>query len=419
MPITKLPNEATPRSKQDLLYSTLLALGGGGSGITRLPQTEVPRSEQDLLYSIMLAAQGISSGGGMVASTQAEAEAGEDNETAMTPLRVAQKIAFDFGAPTTIGKALLNLANPGAITFLRMNADNTASALSASDMRTALGLGTIATQAASAVAITGGTIAGVTSFESSATNFNVDTYGNLLAKYFKLNNSGLNQTSLSLAVVSGAVPSTPSSFTEVLRLTGGALYLSPAGAGTVVGGSLYLGSVSTVLVGGTNTVALGSASSSPSAQCFKGPNGSGTNIVGGKLSIAPGQSTGNATPGKLALQGTASGSSGSTAQTLVDVLTIASASYITLGNATVAAALTLGIAASGGLIIGQTNSTALGFWGASPVNQWNTEGTGGIASAGSGTPVLDDSKFTGGAGSLAYTINDIVAALKACGIMAA
>lgn len=291
-------------------------------------------------------------------------------------------------------------------------------AANAAAARSALSLGTIATQAASAVAITGGTIAGVTSFESSATNFNVDTYGNLLAKYFKLNNSGSNQTSLSLATVSGAVPSTPSSFAEVLRLAGGALYLSPAGTGTVVGGPLYLGSISTVLVGGTNTVALGSASSSPSAQCFKGPNGSGTNIVGGNLSIAPGQSTGNATPGKLALQGTALGSSGSTAQTLVDVLTIANASYITLGDATVAAALTLGIAASGGLIIGQTNSTALGFWGASPVNQWNTEGTGGIASAGSGTPVLDDSKFTGGAGSLAYTINDIVAALKACGVMA-
>ena len=143
MPITKLPIEATPRSKQDLLYSTLLALGGGGSGITRLPHTEVPRSEQDLLYSIMLAAQGLSTGGGLELSSQAQAEEGLDNETAMTPLRVAQKIAFDFGAPTTIGKALLNLADPSAITFLRMNADNTASALSATDMRTALGLDSV------------------------------------------------------------------------------------------------------------------------------------------------------------------------------------------------------------------------------------------------------------------------------------
>lgn len=138
--ITKLPDSTVPRSEKDLLYSTLLALGGEGGGITRLPQSETPRSEQDLLYSIMLAAQSISSGGGMDASSQSQAETGANNDTAMTPLRVAQKLAFDLGAPTTIGKSILNLANPEAITFLRMNTNNTASALSASDMRTALGL---------------------------------------------------------------------------------------------------------------------------------------------------------------------------------------------------------------------------------------------------------------------------------------
>ena len=43
---------------------------------------------------------------------------------------------------TTIGNALATLANPGAITFPRLNADNTATALSAANYRTALGLGT-------------------------------------------------------------------------------------------------------------------------------------------------------------------------------------------------------------------------------------------------------------------------------------
>ncbi len=42
--------------------------------------------------------------------------------------------------PTTVGAALINLTNPSSITFLRVNADNTVNALSASDMRTALGL---------------------------------------------------------------------------------------------------------------------------------------------------------------------------------------------------------------------------------------------------------------------------------------
>jgi hypothetical protein len=41
---------------------------------------------------------------------------------------------------TTAGKAIANLANPGAITFLRVNANNSASLLSASNERTALGL---------------------------------------------------------------------------------------------------------------------------------------------------------------------------------------------------------------------------------------------------------------------------------------
>lgn len=43
---------------------------------------------------------------------------------------------------TTAGKALANLANPSAITFPRVNADNTATLLSASDFRTAIGAGT-------------------------------------------------------------------------------------------------------------------------------------------------------------------------------------------------------------------------------------------------------------------------------------
>lgn len=46
---------------------------------------------------------------------------------------------------TTVGQAIATAANPGAITFLRANADNSASLLSASDFRTAIGLGSLAT----------------------------------------------------------------------------------------------------------------------------------------------------------------------------------------------------------------------------------------------------------------------------------
>lgn len=43
---------------------------------------------------------------------------------------------------TTVGANVFTLANPGAITFPRFNADNTVSALSAADFRTAIGAGT-------------------------------------------------------------------------------------------------------------------------------------------------------------------------------------------------------------------------------------------------------------------------------------
>lgn len=279
-------------------------------------------------------------------------------------------------------------------------------------MRTNLGLGTMATQAASAVAITGGSIYGITTFESSDPDFTVDSHGNLTAKYFKLTNSGSNQTSLFLAAVTGVVPSTPSAFSEVIRLAGGAVYISPAGTGTVISGALYLGSTATVLLGGTNAVTIGNASSSPSAQCFKGPNGSGTNIVGGKLSIAAGQSTGNATPARLALQGTTQGASGSTAQTYADVLSVLSSQYIEIGDGVI-------IDGTGsGFRFGSSPASRLGFWGAAPVTQFNTSGGGG-GGGGSGSLLLDDSTFVGSTGSTAYTVNDLISALKLCGVLAA
>jgi hypothetical protein len=46
------------------------------------------------------------------------------------------------GTPTTVGKAVVLLTNPSAIAFPRINADNTVTALSASNFRTAIGAGT-------------------------------------------------------------------------------------------------------------------------------------------------------------------------------------------------------------------------------------------------------------------------------------
>lgn len=63
--------------------------------------------------------------------------------------------------------------------------------------------------------------------------------------------------------------------------------------------------------------------------------------------------------------------------------------------------------------------TTAGFFGATPVAQPDTTGTTTGFTAGSGTAVLDDSTFTGDTGSTAYTIGDVVKALKDLGLLAA
>lgn len=62
---------------------------------------------------------------------------------------------------TTAGQAVFTVANPSAISFLRINADNSATLLSAADFRTALSLGSMALQASTTVNISGGSIGGV------------------------------------------------------------------------------------------------------------------------------------------------------------------------------------------------------------------------------------------------------------------
>ena len=80
------------------------------------------------------------------------------------------------------------------------------------------------------------------------------------------------------------------------------------------------------------TLQMGKASATPIDQVFKGPNGSGTNIAGGDVRVGPGQSTGNSTPATVVLQGTAAGASGTTAQTLVDVLTVVRQGVVRITN---------------------------------------------------------------------------------------
>jgi hypothetical protein len=72
-----------------------------------------------------------------------------------------------------------------------------------------------------------------------------------------------------------------------------------------------------------------------------------------------------------------------------------------------------------GIQIGAASDATLGLFGATPVAQQATTGTTTGFTAGVGTATNDDSTFTGGTGTAAYTIGDIVLALKNLGVLAA
>lgn len=71
-----------------------------------------------------------------------------------------------------------------------------------------------------------------------------------------------------------------------------------------------------------------------------------------------------------------------------------------------------------GAIVGGTTSETVGFYGnAGSAQQTAAAETTGFT-AGSGTAVKDDSTFTGGVGTTAYTIGDVVKVLKTLGVIA-
>lgn len=101
-------------------------------------------------------------------------------------------------------------------------------------------------------------------------------------------------------------------------------------------------------------------------------------------------------------------------------ITTSAASGLTLaGHVTMGDAKNVILNATTGTKIGTATSQKLGFWNATPVVQYSTTGTVTGFTAGSGTASKDDSTYTGNSGTKAYTVGDIVLALKTAGIMAA
>lgn len=72
-----------------------------------------------------------------------------------------------------------------------------------------------------------------------------------------------------------------------------------------------------------------------------------------------------------------------------------------------------------GTRIGTATTQKLSFYNSTPIVQPSTTGTTAGFTAGAGTAVVSGSTFTGNTGATAYTIGDIVNALKLLGLMAA
>lgn len=68
--------------------------------------------------------------------------------------------------------------------------------------------------------------------------------------------------------------------------------------------------------------------------------------------------------------------------------------------------------------IGSTTGEKIGFWGATPIVQPSSTGQLVGFTAGGGTTATDESTYTGGVGSTAYTVGDIVRHLKNIGLIA-
>jgi len=72
-----------------------------------------------------------------------------------------------------------------------------------------------------------------------------------------------------------------------------------------------------------------------------------------------------------------------------------------------------------GATLGKNNSELAGFHGSAVVQHTTTGTTVGFTQVGAGTAAFSDSTFTGDTGTAAYTIGDIVLALKNAGLMEA
>lgn len=106
--------------------------------------------------------------------------------------------------------------------------------------------------------------------------------------------------------------------------------------------TFYMGSAYDLVFGRDDAASLqmGADSGTPVAQTFKGPDGSGTNIAGGKLTVAGGRSSGSGAGGAVAVATSPAGGAGAGANSLVDRVTVNSVGQVVVGTYSAPAAST-------------------------------------------------------------------------------
>ncbi len=187
---------------------------------------------------------------------------------------------------TTVGGNLFTLANPSAITFPRFNADNTVSALSAADFRTAIGAGTSSTTGTVTSVSGAGSVNGIT-LTGTVTSSGSITLGGAL--------TGVNLTSQvtgTLPVANGGTGQT--SYTDGQLLIGntatGSLSRTTLTAGSGIAITNGNGSITITSTAAGGTVTSVAASGGTTGLTFSGSpiTTSGTLTLGGTLAVANG-----------------------------------------------------------------------------------------------------------------------------------
>jgi len=191
---------------------------------------------------------------------------------------------------------------------------------------------------------------------------------------------------------------------------------SGSGGGTLVGYSHTTSTGTNQIFGGNNT---GNGYDNALFGTSLTASGSRINMIGASYTISQDYVTafgfGNAASQAPILR--AIGTSDTTARPTLDI----TSSWATATDASRKARVVFNVydtAAREAMRIEASGSAPMiGFLGASAVVRQATTGTATGFTAGSGTAVKDDSTFTGGSGSTAYRISDIVLALKNLGLL--